>query len=71
MKTYPRCPQVITIFIPVFGKNIVKLRSHIISDDWVEDCYELDKKYGIWFTTMSQAKALLKENPFIDDVEEE
>ena len=58
MKTiqYP-APQVITIFVPVFGRGIVKLRQMILSDDWVQDCYDADQKYGVWYTTAEQALA--------------
>ena len=61
MKTIQNpAPQVITIFVPVFGKNIIKLRQLILSDDWVSDCYMLDEKYKVWFTIIDPAIALLK-----------
>ena len=52
-------PQVITIFVPVFGKKIIKLRQLIMTDDWVADCYALDEKYKVWFTVIEPAIALL------------
>ena len=52
-------PQVITIFIPVFGRKTIKLRQLILTDDWVADCYALDEKYGVWFTTIQPAIALI------------
>ena len=61
MKTIAQpTPQVITIFVPVFGANKIKLRQLILTDDWVLDCQTLDAKYGVWFTTIDRAIALLK-----------
>ena len=60
MKTISQpTPQVITIFVPVFGKKIIKLRQLILSDDWIADCYMLDEKYKVWFTTIDPAIALI------------
>ncbi len=53
-------PQVITIFVVKFKSNKVVMRQMICSDDWVADCYAMDQKYGVWFTTYPEAKALLK-----------
>ena len=50
-------PQVITIFVPIFGTGTIKLRQMILSDDWVNDCYIADEKYGVWYTTAEQAMA--------------
>lgn len=52
--------QVITIFVPNFNTRTIKLRQQILSDDWVADCYDLDEKYGLWYTTIEQAQKVLK-----------
>ena len=52
-------PQVITIFVPNFKTKTIKLRQLILSDDWVEDCYKLDQKYGLWYTTIEPAQKIL------------
>lgn len=62
---YPR-PQVFTVFIPNFKTKRIKLRSEIMSDDWVADCYALDKKYGVWFMTLEQATKILERNSIIE-----
>ena len=60
MKTIPQLsPQVITIFVPIFGTDQIKLRQLIMSDDWVADCQMLDQKYGVWFTTPDEAISLV------------
>jgi|LGOV01.1.fsa_nt_gb hypothetical protein len=53
-------PQIIMVFVPKFKSNKVVMRQLILSDNWVQDCYDLDNKYGVWFTTYQQAKDLLK-----------
>ncbi len=60
MKTIAQqTPQVITIFVPVFGTPQIKLRQLSLTDDWVLDCQHADEKYGIWFTTAEQAIELI------------
>lgn len=61
MKTIPQSgPQIITIFIPRFRSHRVMMRHMVIGDDWVQSCYDMDQKYGVWFTTYEQAKQLLR-----------
>jgi len=48
-------PQVITIFVPVFGTNQIKLRQMIVGDDWVQTCQDADSKYGVWYTVIDHA----------------
>lgn len=55
-------PQVITIFVPNFYTDKIKMRQMIIGDDWVASCKEMDSKYGIWFTTPEQAKEAILSN---------
>ncbi len=60
MKTIPQPrPQVITLFVPNFKNKSIKLRQLICTDDWVQDCYDLDQKYGLWYMTIEQAIGIL------------
>ncbi len=52
-------PQVVTIFVPNFKNQNIKLRQIILSDDWIADCYDADEKYGLWYTTIGQAIGIL------------
>lgn len=56
--SYPSI-QVITIFVPNFKTKKIKLRQIIVGDDWVKTCNDTDDKYGIWYTTIEQAQAIL------------
>jgi len=57
--TYPAGPQAMTIFIPIFGENKIKLRTELLTDDWIADCQKWDKKYGMWFATHQGAIDLI------------
>lgn len=59
--------QVISIFIPNFHTRKVKIRQQVLSDDWVQDCYDLDKKYGLWYTTLDKAQQILKV-PIVEEI---